>query len=143
MQESDTLTGGDWLTHVDTSNGFYLKRQMTRIIINSFIIEYGKFGMGICYDIRFPEMAMVAARSGCVAMIYPGAFNMTTGPLHWELLQRARAVDNQMYVAACSPARDLSAEYHAWGHSTVVGPKGEVVVTCDENETIVYADIGK
>ncbi|KAI8874500.1 carbon-nitrogen hydrolase, partial [Backusella circina FSU 941] len=121
FKESDTLTGGDWLTHVET--------------------KYGKFGMGICYDIRFPEMAMIAARSGCIAMIYPGAFNMTTGPLHWELLQRSRANDNQMYVAACSPARDLSAEYHAWGHSTVVGPKGEVIVTCDEKETIVYADI--
>jgi predicted amidohydrolase len=71
---------------------------------------------------RFPELATVAARNGCVAMIYPGAFNMTTGPLHWELLQRARAVDNQMYVAACSPARDLEASYHAWGHSTVVDP---------------------
>ncbi|KAI8380143.1 carbon-nitrogen hydrolase [Blakeslea trispora] len=121
FKESDTLTGGDWLTHVDT--------------------KYGKIGVGICYDIRFPEMAMIAARKGCLAMIYPGAFNMTTGPLHWELLQRARAVDNQMYVAACSPARDMSASYHAWGHSTVVDPKGVVVATCDENETIVYADI--
>lgn len=102
---------------------------------------------------RFPEMAMIAARQGtnrfampvieahvsilnmnikgCVAMIYPGAFNMTTGPLHWELLQRARlvgfnipgqrvftsavcsAVDNQMYVATCSPANDMTAPYHA------------------------------
>ncbi|OBZ84358.1 Hydrolase C26A3.11 [Choanephora cucurbitarum] len=121
FKESDTLTGGDWLTHIDT--------------------KYGKIGVGICYDIRFPEMAMIAARKGCLAMIYPGAFNMTTGPLHWELLQRARAVDNQMYVAACSPARDLSASYHAWGHSTVVDPKGVVIATCEENETIVYADI--
>jgi predicted amidohydrolase len=47
-------------------------------------------GVGICYDMRFPEMATIAARKGCMAMIYPGAFNMTTGPLHWELLQRAR-----------------------------------------------------
>lgn len=46
-----------------------------------------------------------AARQGCVAMIYPGAFNTTTGPLHWELLARARAVDNQIFVAVCSPAR--------------------------------------
>lgn len=44
----------------------------------------------IPYSIRFPEMAMVAARKGCIAMLYPGAFNMTTGPMHWELLQRAR-----------------------------------------------------
>jgi predicted amidohydrolase len=51
-------------------------------------------------------------------------------------------VDNQFYVAACSPARDTSADYHAYGHSSVVNPRGEVIETCDENETIVYADIG-
>ncbi|KAI8144703.1 carbon-nitrogen hydrolase [Fennellomyces sp. T-0311] len=119
--ESETLSPGNSLTHVDT--------------------KYGKIGVGICYDIRFPEMAMVAARKGCVAMLYPGAFNMTTGPMHWELLQRARAMDNQIYVAACSPARDMTASYHAWGHSTVVDPKGAVIATCDEKETIIYADI--
>ena len=53
-------------------------------------IDLGRIGIAICYDVRFPEMAMIAAREGCVAMIYPGAFNMTTGPLHWELLARAR-----------------------------------------------------
>ncbi|KAI7870858.1 carbon-nitrogen hydrolase [Spinellus fusiger] len=121
FKESDTLTGGDSLTHIDT--------------------RYGKIGVGICYDIRFPEMAIIAARKGCMAMIYPGAFNMTTGPLHWELLQRTRALDNQFFVAACSPARDLEASYHAWGHSTVVNPSGAVVATCEEHETIVYAHI--
>ncbi|KAF9895853.1 hypothetical protein BX616_008697, partial [Lobosporangium transversale] len=104
---------------------------------------FGKIGIGICYDIRFPEPAMIAARQGCFAMIYPGAFNMTTGPLHWELLQRARAVDNQIFVAACSPARDLSADYHAWGHSTIVGPSGDVLETMDEKQGIIYADLGK
>ncbi|CAO3695309.1 unnamed protein product [Rhizopus microsporus] len=123
FKESETLSPGSWLTSVDT--------------------KYGKLGLGICYDIRFPEMAMIAARKGCLAMIYPGAFNMTTGPLHWELLQRARAVDNQIYVATCAPARDLDADYHSWGHSTVVDPRGTVIATCEEKETIVYADIGK
>ncbi len=94
-------------------------------------------GVGICYDMRFPEMAMIAARQGkiltktlyhlmCVSgvrvMFYPGAFNMTTGPLHWELLLRSRAVDNQMYVAGISPARDASAGYIAWGNSMIVTP---------------------
>ena len=67
-------------------------------------------------------MAMVAARKGCVGMIYPGAFNMETGPLHWELLLRARAADNQFFVAGCSPARDNDASYKAWGHSMIVSP---------------------
>lgn len=47
---------------------------------------------------------------------------MTTGPAHWELIQRGRAVDNQVYVATCSPARDMEATYNAWGHSTVGYP---------------------
>ncbi|KAJ3114831.1 Carbon-nitrogen hydrolase [Phlyctochytrium bullatum] len=106
-----------------------------------FQTKYGSVGVGICYDIRFPELAMIAARKGCVAMIYPGAFNMTTGPLHWELLQRARAIDNQMFVAACSPARDETASYIAWGHSTVVDPMGQVVAKADAAEDIVYADL--
>lgn len=58
---------------------------------------------------------MIAARSGCIGMIYPGAFNTTTGPPYWELLARARAVDNQIFVAMCSPARAPDG-YPAWGH---------------------------
>ena len=66
---------------------------------------------------------------------------MVTGPAHWELLQRARAVDNQLYVAACSPARDEKGGYVAWGHSTVVSPWGEVVATCHEGESVVHAEL--
>jgi predicted amidohydrolase len=51
---------------------------------------FGRFGVAICYDIRFAEIATIAARQGCTAMFYPAAFNTHTGPLHWELLQRAR-----------------------------------------------------
>lgn len=77
FRESDTLSAGDSLTLVDTSWGFSL-------------------GLGICYDIRFPEMAMVLRARGAKLLLFPGAFNLTTGPAHWELLQRARAVDNQV-----------------------------------------------
>ncbi|CAG8615799.1 5280_t:CDS:10 [Paraglomus occultum] len=121
FQESDILSPGNSLTTFDTG--------------------YGKMSIGICYDMRFPELAMIAARKGCVMMIYPGAFNMTTGPLHWELLQRARAVDNQLFVATCSPARDMDATYNAWGHSTVVDPSGQIIATTEHEEAIVYADI--
>lgn len=70
FQESETLTAGDSLTLVET--------------------PWGKMGVGICYDMRFPEMAQACAADGAVLMIYPGAFNTTTGPLHWEILQKAR-----------------------------------------------------
>ncbi|KAF9533332.1 carbon-nitrogen hydrolase [Crepidotus variabilis] len=121
FKESETLTGGSSLSHFDAG--------------------FAKIGLGICYDIRFPELAMIAARQGCHVLIYPGAFNMTTGPLHWELLSRSRAVDNQVFVSVCSPARDLSAGYHAWGHSMIVDPMGRILGEAGAEEEIVYATI--
>jgi omega-amidase len=66
---------------------------------------------------------------------------MTTGPAHWELLQRARALDTQCYVAAVSIARNPESSYAAWGHSTVVNPWGEVIATTEEGPAIVYAEL--
>lgn len=103
--------------------------------------EYGKIGLAICYDIRFPESAMIAARQGAFLLVYPAAFNLTTGPLHWALQGRARAMDNQVYVALCSPARDMSATYHAYGHSLVANPNAEILTEAAENEEIVYAEL--
>lgn len=71
FQESECLSPGNSLTEIET--------------------PYGKLGVAICYDIRFPEMAMIAARNGCCAMIYPGAFNLTTGPLHCKSSTVARS----------------------------------------------------
>ncbi|KAL5728651.1 omega-amidase [Ranunculus cassubicifolius] len=121
FKESETLTAGENPTIVDT--------------------DVGRIGIGICYDIRFEELAMLYAARGAHLLCYPGAFNMTTGPLHWELLQRARAADNQLYVATCSPARDPLGGYVAWGHSTLVGPFGEVLATTEHDEAIVIAEI--
>ncbi|OBZ75294.1 Mitochondrial protein import protein mas5 [Grifola frondosa] len=103
--------------------------------------EFARIGLGICYDVRFPELAMINARRGCQVLIYPSAFNTTTGPLHWELLQRARAVDNQVYFAMCSPARDMTQGYHAWGHSLVVDPMGKILAEAEHDQDIVYAHI--
>nr|GMC51307.1 omega-amidase, chloroplastic-like [Ipomoea batatas] len=121
FMESKTLTAGQTPTIVDT--------------------EVGRIGIGICYDIRFQELATLYAARGVHLICYPGAFNMTTGPLHWELLQRARAVDNQLFVATCSPARDAGAGYVAWGHSTLVGPFGEILATTEHDEAIIISEI--
>jgi len=122
FRESEVLTAGDTLTLVDT--------------------PYGKIGVAICYDVRFPELAMIAARKGAFAVVYPGAFNMTTGPLHWELLARARAVDNQVWVAMCSPARELeSTGYVAWGESMVVDPNGLVMEKAGSGEETVMVEL--
>ena len=95
----------------------------------------------MCYDLRFPELAMVCARRGAYAMVYPSAFNTTTGPLHWHLLARARSVDNQIYTLLCSPARVAGASYQAYGHSLVVDPTGRVVAEAGEGEEILYATL--
>lgn len=75
-------------------------------------------------------------------LVYPAAFDMGTGPIHWEILQRGRANDLQLYVATISAARDLKADYVAWGHSMVVDPWAKVVVEAGDGEEIIYADIG-
>ena len=100
-------------------------------------------GVGICYDVQFPELPMIQARQyEASLLVFPGAFNLTTGPAHWELLMRARAVDNQVYVAACSPARDTHGDgYKAWGYSMVVDPWGEVIGTADEKDALVVVEI--
>ncbi|KAI1211558.1 carbon-nitrogen hydrolase [Annulohypoxylon truncatum] len=102
---------------------------------------YGRIGVAICYDVRFPELATIAARRGAFALVYPGAFNTTTGPLHWTLLGRARATDNQMYVALCSPARDEEASYRAYGHTLVVDPMARVLEEAGEGEQIVSCEL--
>ena len=66
---------------------------------------------------------------------------MTTGPAHWQLLQQARAVDNQLFVATCSPARDAGAGYTAWGHSSIYGPFAEEIATTEEKPGTVFAEL--
>eukprot|EP00871_Galdieria_phlegrea_P000964 jgi/Galph1/1869/GphlegSOOS_G528.1 len=88
--------------------------------------ELGSIGVAICYDVRFPEFS---------------AFNMTTGPAHWELLMRSRALDNQVYVAACGPARNEKATYQAWGHSIVVSPWGDIITSTEFQEDLLFAEI--
>ena len=109
--------------------------------LTTFNIGPWKVGIGICYDIRFHELSTAYTRQGCQLLVYPGAFNMTTGPKHWELLVRGRANDHQAYVAACSPARDENAGYVAWAHSTVCDPWGAVVCKAGCGEEIVYGDL--
>lgn len=121
FKESDTLTAGDAPLIIDT--------------------EFGKIGIAICFDIRFPELARILSLEGAQLICLPGAFNMTTGPAHWELSIRMRAVDNQVYFAAASPARDVDFSYVAYGHSMLADPWGNVLAQADETESIVYGQV--
>lgn len=121
FMESDTLTAGEDTTVIET--------------------EYCKIGVAICYDVRFPELSRNMALEGAKVIVLPAAFNMTTGPAHWDLTMRARALDNQVYFAACSPARDMEGVYQAYGNSCIATPWGEFLTHADEAESIVYGDI--
>jgi omega-amidase len=121
FKESDTLSAGNSVTVFDT--------------------PFCKVGLGICYDMRFAPLGQLMRDMGAKLLVYPGAFNMTTGPPHWELLQRARALDNQLFVATASPARNPDSKYQAWGHSSIVGPWGDVLATTEHGPAIVVTEI--
>lgn len=114
FKESDAVTAGKSVTIVET--------------------QFGKIGVALCYDIRFPELSRKMVLKGAKMLVYPAAFNMTTGPVHWELLFRSRAVDNQVFTVGCAPARDEESNYITYGHSIVVSPWGDVVGSLNEEE---------
>ena len=121
FKESDTLTAGDQITLVDT--------------------PWGKLGVAICFDIRFAEFFRVMGDGGAVLIAIPAAFNMTTGPAHWDLTFRMRAIDQQCFVAGCSPARDETASYVAYGNSLVADPWGNFPLHMDEKEHVQVVEL--
>ena len=132
------------LFDVDVKGGIYFKESDTLTPGNEFNVadtEFGKVGMGICYDVRFPQLAQINVSKGARILFYPGAFNMTTGPAHWELLFRARALDNQVFCVGVAPALNESASYHSYGHSIVVNPWGEVICQLSEKEELKIVEI--
>ena len=121
FRESDTLTAGETITVVDT--------------------PLGPIGVAICFDIRFSELFRVMGQRGARLIVVPAAFNMTTGPVHWDLTFRMRAIDNQCFVAGCSPARDESASYVAYGHSLVCNPWGTILGQLETGEGVLVVDL--
>lgn len=121
FKESDTLSAGDQVTVFDT--------------------EFGRMGLCICYDFRFPELARLMVNKGAKVILVPAAFNMTTGPVHWEIMFRQRAVDNQVFTIGAAPAREETSSYISWGHSIVVDPWGKVLVQLDEKEGCIISTL--
>ncbi|KAG8136734.1 putative Omega-amidase NIT2 isoform 2 protein [Naja naja] len=120
-------------------NTVYAKRIFKQELF-SILKQIHLFDINVPGKIRFQESETLSPGDR-FSVFDTRAFNLTTGPAHWELLQRGRAVDNQLYVATASPARDETGSYVAWGHSTVVNPWGEVIAKAGTEETIVYAEI--
>ncbi|RMG44197.1 MAG: carbon-nitrogen hydrolase family protein [Acidobacteria bacterium] len=90
-------------------------------------LEWGRVGLSICYDLRFPELYRRLRRDGAEVLAVPAAFTSTTGPDHWHLLLRARAVENQAFVVAPAQWGTHGPGRSSYGHALIVGPWGEVL----------------
>ncbi|XP_034413013.1 deaminated glutathione amidase [Cyclopterus lumpus] len=90
----------------------------------------GKVGLGICYDVRFPELSLALRRHAAEVLTYPSAFTEATGAAHWEVLLRARAIENQCFVLAAAQVGRHTEKRRSYGHALAVDPWGEVLADC-------------
>jgi len=104
-----------------------------------------KIGMGICFDVRFPEMGREYSRFGANILTYSSAFTVPTGKAHWHTLLRARAIENQAFVVAPAQWGDHNERIKTYGHSLVIGPWGDILLDAGEGEGlhIVEIDLSK
>ena len=106
---------------------------------------FGKIGMTICYDIRFPHLYRGLAKSGASILLIPAAFAQPTGRAHWEVLLRARAIETGCYVIAAAQTGEHQTSQRrprkTYGHSMIVSPWGEIMADAGADQGIIYADL--
>jgi len=117
--ESRTITAGEGVVVLET--------------------PHARIGLAVCYDLRFPEL--FRAMQVCDLIVMPAAFTYTTGRAHWEILLRARAIENQCYVLAAAQGGEHENGRRTWGHSMLVDPWGEVQAELAEGEGFVIGDL--
>ncbi len=100
-------------------------------------------GLSICYDLRFPELYRLLAGAGAELLTVPANFTLATGKDHWHLLLRARAVENQCYVAAAAQVGEPMPGRPSYGHSLLVDPWGTVLADAPDEETVIVADLDR
>ncbi len=120
-RESETFTAGSNVVAVDT--------------------PFGKVGLTICYDVRFPHLYSELRRQGAQLLLVPAAFTAVTGKAHWEVLLRARAIENQCWVIAVGQTGKHACGRETWGHSMVINPWGEVVASLAQAADSLIVDI--
>ncbi len=123
MRESDVVSKGKDVVLADT--------------------EFGRMGLSICYDLRFPELYRVMARAGASVIFVPASFTYETGKAHWEPLLKARAIENTCYIVAAAQCGDKP-KWKVFGNSMVIDPWGEVIARAGEDDPeIIYAEIDR
>jgi predicted amidohydrolase len=122
-QESATVSPGDEIVLAD---------------VDGFTV-----GLSICYDIRFPELYRILALRGAEIIMHPAAFTLTTGKDHWEVLIRARAIENTVYMVSPAQVGSDAEGKWCWGRSMIVNPWGTVVATAPDEETVITATLDR
>ena len=107
--------------------------------VGTFTAPFGRVGLSVCYDLRFPEL--YRAMGECTLIVVPAAFTHTTGMAHWEILLRARAIENQCYVLASAQGGTHANGRRTFGHSMLIDPWGEIKDVLAEGEGVVSGDI--
>jgi predicted amidohydrolase len=120
-RESNTVAGGDSATLAET--------------------PFGKIGMTICYDLRFPQLYRALAQQGAFLLTVPSAFTETTGKAHWHVLLRARAIENGAFVVAPAQGGMHANGRKTFGHSLIIAPWGEILAEADTEPCVIVADI--
>lgn len=125
--------------HTDSES--YDEGKVLRAGVTPVVADCGglKVGLSVCYDLRFPEL--YRAMLPLDVLVVPAAFTYGTGKAHWELLLRARAVENQCYVIGCGQGGKHNNGRSTWGHSMIVDPWGEVLDVLPEGEGVVLAEL--
>ncbi|ORZ23726.1 carbon-nitrogen hydrolase [Lobosporangium transversale] len=126
------------LFDVDIQNGPQLLESKSTVAGDRLIppvqTPAGKVGLGICYDLRFAELALQLRKQGAEILTYPSAFTTETGEAHWEVLLRSRAIETQSFVVAAAQVGKHNEKRSSYGHSMIVDPWGKVIAECDGQE---------
>lgn len=109
--------------------------------IVTFDMDGTTVGLAICYDLRFPELFRILTLQGADVIVLPAAFTMTTGKDHWEVLIRARAIENQVYMVSCGQFGPDSAGKWCYGRSLIADPWGTVLATAPDRECVLRATV--
>lgn len=109
--------------------------------VGTFVSPWGKVGLSICYDLRFPELYRKLALDGARILAVPAAFTEVTGRAHWKVLLKARAIENQCYIIAAAQVGEHSNGRKTWGHSSIISPWGEVIAEQTSDEGLIVASI--
>ena len=130
---------------VGDNQGSYCESKYTKAgeDIVSFDTPWGRIGLAVCYDLRFPELFRSHSEQGCEILIMPAAFTYKTGKQHWDVLIKARAIENLCYFVASAQGGKHQNGRETWGHSCVVSPWGDMIDKLSSGEGVVSVSLNR